>query len=89
VVSLPVLLLLPGVELEEDSAVAIVANIDNESRLNPMTESETISMALLLLLLIIIPARCVSHYLLYKALFSNKQFNRFIVKVFTNFVLSF
>jgi len=52
VVSLPVLLLLPGVELE-DSAVAIVANIDNESRLNPMTESETISMALLLLLFLL------------------------------------
>jgi hypothetical protein len=84
VVSLPVLLLLPDVGLEDDWAVAIVANIDNESRLNPMTESKTIRMVLLLLLLLDVGAiNC------YIGIVSNKQFKRFIVKVFTNFVLSF
>jgi len=52
VVSLPMLLLLlPGMELEDDCALAIVANIDSVSRLSPITESKTTRMSFLLLLL--------------------------------------
>ena len=40
------LILLPGVRLEDDCALAVVANIDSVSRLNPITESKTTRMPL-------------------------------------------
>jgi hypothetical protein len=43
-------LLVPDVELEDVCAFAIVADIDNESRLSPITENKNIDRELLLLL---------------------------------------
>jgi hypothetical protein len=81
---LVLLLLLPGVELEDGWAIAIVANIDNESRLSPITENKTIRISLLLFLLDMrgLTINC------YVRIVGNKQFKGFTEKVFTNFVLS-
>jgi hypothetical protein len=81
---LVLLLLLSGVELEDGGAIAIVANIDNESRLSPITENKTIRISLLLFLLDMrgLTINC------YVRIAGNKQFKGFTAKVFTNFVLS-
>jgi hypothetical protein len=41
-------LLVPSVELEDVCAFAIVADIDNENRLSPITENKNINIVLLL-----------------------------------------
>jgi hypothetical protein len=77
------LLLLPGVKLEDDCALAIVANIDTVSRLNPITESKTIRTSLLLLLLDVRGPTIIC----YICFVGNKQFKRFITKFFRILVI--
>ena len=86
-VSLLVLLLL-GVELDDTWAAAIVVNIDNESRLSPITENKNINMTLLLLLVYTDrDMRCCT-IICYVFSMSNKQFKLFIAKFCTIFLPS-
>jgi hypothetical protein len=77
------LLLLPDVGLEDDCALAIVANIDSVSRLSPITESKTTRMPLLLPLLYVRGPTIIY----YMCLVSNKQFKRFMLKFFRILVM--
>ena len=77
------LLLLAGVGLEDDCALAIVANIDSVSRLNPITESKTTRMPSLLLLLDVRGPTIIC----YICFVGNKQFKRFIPKFFRLLVI--
>jgi hypothetical protein len=67
-VSLPLLLLTPGVEPEDACAFIIIADTDDESRLSPITENKNVNMALLLLLSLFIaflsPKRSKNHVLM-------------------------
>jgi hypothetical protein len=84
VVSLPLLLLLlPGVGLEDDCALAIVTNTDSVSRLDPITESKTTRMPSLLLLLDVKVLLSICHI----CFVGNKQFKRFIPKFFRLLVI--
>jgi hypothetical protein len=77
------LLLLPGVGLEDDCALAIVTNIDSVSRLNPIIESKTTRMPSLLLLLDVRGPTIIC----YICFVGNKQFNLFIPKFFRLLVI--
>ena len=70
-------------ELEDDCALAIVANIDSVNRLSPITESKTTRMCLLLLLLDVRGPTIIC----YICFVGNKQFKRFIPKFFRLLVI--
>ena len=69
--------------LEDDCALAIVANIDSVSRHSPITESKTTRMPLLLLLLDVRGPTIIC----YMCFVGNKQFKRFIPKFFRLLVI--